>query len=107
MLEVLNINPIQKGSLLASCDVHIVPWRMTLHEIKIFEKGAQRWITLPAREYVNEMGEKKYIEQISFDNLGIKDRFKSQITEAVDAFLASNPDLKPEDAIKETDECPF
>ncbi len=107
MIEVQNINPINKGSLLAMCDVHIVPWKMTLHEVKIFEKGANRWIGMPAREFVNDAGEKKYVELLSFDNESVKNRFRSQVMGAIDKFLASNPEMKPEEVIKQTDEVPF
>lgn len=107
MLEVTNINAVQKGSLLATCDVHVKPWRMTFHDIKVFEKGSNRWITLPAKELVNDMGEKKYIEMISFDNEGVKNRFRSQIMGAIDKYLSTNPDMKPEDAIREDEELPF
>ena len=107
MLEVQNINAIHKGSLLATCDVHIIPWKMTLHEIKIFEKGANRWIGMPAKEFVNDLGEKKYTDLITFDNDGIKNRFRNQIMGAVDKYLASNLDMKPEDVVKECDEPPF
>jgi hypothetical protein len=107
MLEVQNINAINKGTLLAVCDVHIVPWKLTLKEIKIFEKGANRWIGMPAREFVNEMGEKKYIELMEFDNEGVKNRFRSQIMGAIDKFLSENPDMKPEDVVKEDDSLPF
>ena len=107
MLEVQNINPINKGSLIATCDVHIVPWKMTLNEIKIFEKGANRWIGMPSREFTNDAGEKKFIELITFDNEGVKNRFRSQIMGAVDKFLQANPDMKPVDVIKEDDELPF
>ena len=107
MLEVQNINAINKGTLLAVCDVHIVPWKLTLKEIKIFEKGANRWIGMPAREFVNEMGEKKYIELMEFDNEGVKNRFRSQIMGTIDKFLSENPDMKPEDVVKEDDSLPF
>lgn len=107
MIEVQNINALNKGSLLATCDVHIVPWKITLHDVKIFEKGANRWIGMPAKEITNNMGEKKYIELITFDNEGVKNRFRSQIMGAIDKYLANNPDMTPEDAIKETDDIPF
>lgn len=107
MLEVQNIQPVHKGNLLAVCDVHIIPWKMTLNEIKIFEKGANRWIGMPAREFVNEQGERKYIELVTFDNDGVKNRFRSQIMGAIDKFLAENPDMKPEDVIKEDEDLPF
>lgn len=107
MLEVQNINAINKGSLLATCDVHIIPWKLTLHEIKIFEKGTNRWLGMPSREYNTEMGEKKYIDLITFDNEGIKNRFRSQIMGAIDKYLAENPDMKPENVVNEDDELPF
>jgi hypothetical protein len=106
MIEVKNINPINKGSLVATCDVHIKPWKLTLIDIKIFEKGANRWITLPSKEYVNEMGEKKYTELLAFDNDIIRSRFRSEILSAVDKFMATNPDMKPEPIIKD-EELPF
>lgn len=107
MLEIININAINKGNLLATCDVHIIPWKMTLHEVKIFEKGANRWLGLPSKEFMNDQGEKKFIELITFDSEGVKNRFRSQIMGAVDKYLASNPEMKPEDVVKEDDEMPF
>lgn len=107
MLTVKNINPIGKGNLLATCDVHIKPWQMTLCEVKIFEKGATRWVGMPSKEFTNEVGEKKYRELMEFDSEAIKSRFRAQILEAVDKYLAENPDLKPEDAIKESVAFPF
>ena len=106
MLEILNINPINKGSLLASCDVHIVPWKMTMREVKVFEKAGRRWVRLPCREVINAMGEKNYIEVICFDTDAIKTRFTSQVTTAIDEYLLANPDMTPEDVIKE-EEIPF
>jgi DNA-binding cell septation regulator SpoVG len=107
MIEVQNINAVGKGSLLATCDVHITPWKMTLHEVKIFEKGANRWLGLPAKEMTNGEGEKRYVELISFDNEAVKNRFRSQIMGAVDKFLKDNPEMKPEDVIKEQEDLPF
>ena len=107
MIEVQNINPVNKGSLLATCDVHIMPWKLTLHDVKIFEKGANRWITMPAKDYTNDMGEKKYTELVTFDNEAVKNRFRGQIMGAIDKFLAQNPDMTPEDVIKLDDGLPF
>ena len=107
MLEIENIRAVQKGSLLATCDVHIVPWKMRLHEVKIFEKGMNRWIGMPAREKLETDGTKKYIDLISFDNEGVKSRFRDQIMGAIDQYLASNPEMKPEDVITPDDELPW
>ncbi len=107
MLEVLNIQAIQKGNLLAKCDVHIKPWKLTLVDVKIFEKGANRWINLPSQEIVNSSGEKKYKELILFDNDTVKNKFRNEIMGAVDKFLSSNPDMTQEDIIKEDGDLPF
>lgn len=107
MIEVQNINAVNKGTLLATCDVHIIPWKLTFHDVKIFEKGANRWINLPCKEFTNDMGEKKYTEMISFDNEGVKNRFRNQIMGAIDKYLAKNPDMVPEALINEDEELPF
>lgn len=108
MLEILNINPINKGSLLATCSVHIKPWKLMLHDVKIFEKGANRWVAMPSKEFKNEnTGEIKYTELMVWDTDSVKNSFRNQVMAAVDKFMASNPELKLEDAIKATDELPF
>lgn len=107
MIEVQNINALHKGTLLATCDVHIIPWKMTLHEIKIFEKGTSRWIGMPSKEFTTDTGEKKFTELVSFDNEGIKNRFRSQIMSAIDTYLATNPDMTPENVVNEDDKLPF
>lgn len=107
MIEVENIQAINKNYLLASCDVHIIPWKLTLRGIKIFEKAGGRWITLPAKEIIKDNVEKSYEEMITFDNDGVKNRFRNQIMDAIDKYLANNPEMKPESVIKENDDLPF
>ncbi len=107
MIEVSNIQAVNKGSLLAKCDVYIVPWDLELCEVKVFEKGANKWLGMPSREFTNQMGEKKYIELINFRKETTKTRFRSQILEAVDKFLSANPDMKMPDLIKEDEPLPF
>ena len=41
MIEVENVRQINKGALVASMSVRITEWKMTLHEVKIFQKGAE------------------------------------------------------------------
>lgn len=106
MIEIQNINPVNKGSILATCSVKIVPWKITFHDIKIFEKGASRWIGMPSKEKTNASGEKTYTDLVTFDCEAAKNRFRAQIMDAVDKYLQGNPELKPEDVIKE-DDLPF
>lgn len=105
MIEVRNINPVNKNSLLATCDVYIKPWKYTFIGCKIFQKGAQIWVNMPSVEKdVN--GEKKYIETGKWDSEAIHKRFKEQVMQAWDAYVAENPDLKQPDAIVDG-EVPF
>ena len=106
MIEITNINPVMKKSLLATCSVYIKPWHLFLHEVMIFEEGARRWIALPSQVFEKD-GEKKYKELVAFDSEGAKKRFRDQIMLAVDKFLAENPNCQPEDVIKEDSVFPF
>lgn len=107
MIEISNIQAVNKGSLLAKCDVYIAPWDMELCEVKVFEKGANRWLGMPSREFTNQLGEKKYIELINFRKENTKTRFRAQILEAIDKYLETNPDMAPSDVIKENEHLPF
>jgi hypothetical protein len=107
MIEISNICAVNKGSLLATCDIYIQPWDMELQEVKIFEKGQNRWLGMPSREFINNLGEKKYIELITFRKESTKNNFRRQIMTAVDKFLSENPDMTPVDVIKEDGDLPF
>lgn len=106
MIEVSNINAVNKGTLLATCDVYIQPWDLELCEVKVFEKGANRWLGMPSKSFTTPMGDTKYVELINFRKEATKNRFRAQIMGAIDKYLASNPDMTPEDAIKDG-EIPF
>jgi hypothetical protein len=106
MIEIQNINAVNKGSLLATCDVYIKPWHYTFLNVMIFEKGAQRWFSMPTID--KEVGgELKRFETGKWDSDAVKNRFRNQIMGAIDKFLAQNPEMKPEDVIKEDEDLPF
>lgn len=107
MIEILNVNPVRKGVLLATVSVKIAPWCLTLHQVKIFEKGQNRWLGMPSRDYALETGEKKYDELIVFDSPAVAKRFRDQIMVAFDKYLEINPEMTPDDVIKEGDDLPF
>jgi len=105
MIEISNINPIRKNSVLATCTVYIKPWKMFMHEVVIFEKGASRWLGMPSRKYEKD-GEIKYVELLTFDNEATKKSFRNQILEVVEKYLDTNPECSPENVIVES-EFPF
>lgn len=107
MIEVSNINPINKGDILATVSVHIRPWKLKIHEVCIFQKGLNKWISLPSRKYENKEGETKYFKLLEFDDSGAEKRFRDQIVHAVDEYIEIHGDLVPEDVIKESEPFPF
>lgn len=106
MILIENVVPKNKGSLLAICDVHIVPWKLTMKDVKIFQKGVQKWLGMPSSEFTNRDGEKKYKELVVFDNPAIAGKFRDQVMTAVDSYLADNPDMETPDVIT-NEEIPF
>lgn len=107
VIEIENVDPINKNNLLCTCSVRIVPWKMTLHEVMIFQKGEQRWLGMPSRRWDAPGGEVKYTAHVTFDDDATLKRFRAQVMEAVDAYLAANPDMKPVPVVLEDDELPF
>lgn len=106
MIEVTNVLPVNKGSLLATCDVYIQPWDLDIFDVKIFTKGTSRWLGMPSKKTVVD-GMDKYSELINFRKDSSRSRFRSQIMSAIDKYLESHPSLEPEPFIKATDELPF
>lgn len=106
MINVISVNPINKGDLLASVSVHIKPWKLTIHEIIVMQKGQNRWVNLPQRKYESN-GETKYAKLLEFDDSGTEKRFRDQIVAAVEEYITRNGDLQPEDVIKEEEPFPF
>ena len=107
LIEVLNIEKIEKGTLLAQCDVRIVPWKMTLIGVKIFEKGANRWVNLPSSKEVLADNTVKYTELVAFDSDFIKRKFRDQVMAAIDKHIAENPEMKSEPVITDGGDLPF
>ena len=100
MIEVIGVNPINKGDILATVSVAIKPWKLKIHEVMVIQKGANRWVNLPQRRYeVN--GETKYAKLLEFDDQSVEKRFRDQIMASVDDYIMRNGDLIPEDVVKE------
>lgn len=104
---VFNINPVHKGDILASCSVHIKPWHLKINEVLVFEKGANRWVSLPSRKYLANDNTEKYAPLLEFDEPGMLKKFRDHIMDAVDRYIAANGSLEPVDPLKDIDECPF
>ena len=107
MLEVTNIQAINKGTVLCKCDVRVIPWKMTMHDVLVFEKGQDRYCSLPTEKFETREGEVKYKKKISFDTDEITRRFQSQVMKAIDEYLAGNPEMEPEPVVTSDQTVPF
>lgn len=106
MIKVFNVYPVHKGDLLASCSVHIEPWKLKIHKVMVFQKGLNRWVSMPREKYESN-GETKYSDLLEFDDAAATKRFRDQIIAAIDEYIQKNGDLTPEDIIKANDPFPF
>lgn len=107
MIEVQNIEKIGKGSLMAKCEVYIKPWDLILKEVKIFQKGTSRWVSMPSRDYIDNEGNTKYMELIDFGSPSTRQRFKDQVEKAIKDYLKENPNMEAPPVVKESEEFPF
>lgn len=101
MIEVISVNPINKGDMLASVSVYIAPWKLKIHKVGVFQKGENRWVSLPKEKYETRDGETKYTPILEFNDNGVEKRFRDQIMQAVDDYIYRNGELKPEDVVKD------
>lgn len=90
MLVVENVRQVNKGALVASMSVRIPEWRLVIYEVKIFQKGTNRWLGMPCKEVVSQTGEKKYFELVQFDKDELaKNQFRDQVLAAFDRFMSN------------------
>lgn len=107
LIEISNIFPIHKGDLMATCSVQIKPWGMTFHKVTVWQKGVNRWISLPREKYENREGETKYNDLIQFDDNNAKKRFSDQIITAVNEYIENEGDFTPQALITEDAPLPW
>ncbi len=77
--------PIGKNTLLATFTLHL-PSGMAIKNVMLHEKGAKRWIQLPASEWLRD-GKTQYAHLIDFDSNAAKERFHELAMQAVKKHL--------------------
>jgi hypothetical protein len=60
---------------------------MVLHDLTYHQKGDRRWAGMPAREYIDQAGEKKYRNIVEFRDNAKAHRFRDAVLAALDEFL--------------------
>jgi hypothetical protein len=64
------------------------PSGMVLHNLMLHQKGEARWIGVPAREWLNQEGQKQFTPLVEFRDRYSADRFRDQVLDALDKHLA-------------------
>lgn len=73
-MKIQNYRSINKGALVASFDVVIPEWALTIRDCTLFKKEDRQWVGLPSRSYKESDGTTKHFPYLSMDKEA-KERF--------------------------------
>jgi DNA-binding cell septation regulator SpoVG len=107
MFEISNIKPINKGSMVLSCNARVTAWGVTLNNVTVMQKGTSRWVSLPSREVTSNTGERKFYDILTFDSASEREDFKNALLKAIDTQKTDEQDEKIVVANKPTVSIPF
>lgn len=65
-----------------------LPSGMVLHNLMLHEKGEARWISFPAREFVDSQKNRQFSPIIEFTNKQVADRFRDAVLAALDIYFS-------------------
>ena len=105
MIEILSVEPGTTPSIIGVCSIKITEWDMIIRDIKVFQKGEQKWIGFASKKKVID-GQDKYVETIEFGTKS-KTRFRDAVLKAYDEFVAKNSGMIQKEIIKDDEVLPF
>ncbi len=83
-IAVDNFRRIDKGSVIASVDLTISAWHLTITCLWCFsEKNNSEWIALPSQSFTDRNGKKIYKPLVSISDKAVYDRFQKAALAAV------------------------
>lgn len=85
-IHCLTRRMVNKGSLVAFCDLKITAWNLVLKDCKWFKKGPAEWVGLPSSSYTNRDGKMIYKDLVEFDDKHAAERFQAAALAAVHDF---------------------
>ena len=93
-MEILKFSKMDKGTLKGYFNLCVTRWNnFIINDMRLFEKGNQRWVNLPSRQY-EENGEKKYFPINSFKDQKDYEEFKAEVLKALDSRDAIAPSAR-------------
>jgi len=81
--------PFSKNTLKGFFSVTL-PSGLVLHGVMLHEKSETRWISFPAREYLDQAGETQYARIVEFVDRGTANKFRDLVLEALDELIKAS-----------------
>jgi hypothetical protein len=99
-IRCVSLRHINKGALIAFCDLQCEAWSLLLHDrkwsceawslllhdCKWFSKNGNEWISLPSTSYTNRDGKTVYKDLIEFTDKEVSERFNRAALQAVKTY---------------------
>lgn len=95
MIECTRFKSYQKGHLQGFADLYIPKWGVEINGCSLYVKDGRRWLNLPAKEYENEQGEKKFAPFLRFKQKEHYGKFMEMAKKAVEEYCAHNVQPEP------------
>jgi hypothetical protein len=65
-----------------------LPSGLIIHDVALHERSGSRWISLPAREFIDKQGKKSFRPFLEFTDRGVAEVFREQALGALDRSCA-------------------
>jgi hypothetical protein len=95
MIEILKLEMINKGSLIARFNVKMHKWGgFVIRDCTLFDSAGKTWVTFPSKQYEAD-GKKKYFPYVAFENHETDKKFREVILKEVNDYLEKMKISKP------------
>jgi hypothetical protein len=85
-----NLKFIRKNTLIATADLTIPRWRLVIRGALWCTKNEKEWVGLPAREWIDRNGDKKFATILEFTDRETAARFQIAALNAVRAIAGAS-----------------
>lgn len=87
-----NFRPLRKNTLRGFVEIE-TPSGLVISDVTLHEQNGRRWLSMPARQYEKDDGEKTWAPCVKFRDRDAAERFQSAALPAVlDAFQQAEGD---------------
>jgi len=107
MIECTKFKEYENGFLKGFADFYIDKWGVEINGCSVFEKDGRGWINLPAKEYLNDAGEKKFAPFLWFRDDKLKKVFDENMLIALNKFKGSVSIKGNVDLFNDSEPMPF